>query len=369
LETGAQRTVVCAPGKRRKLLQLAGRAEVSNLALDISGVQFMADYKNVAIIGAGAWGTALGCALARSDHNVTVWARSEHTVNEYNATGTNKKYLKDTILPSNMKFTCELSEATDSAELMLFVVPAQSTRDIATRIALHIQHTMPVIACAKGIEQGTLKLQSDILSQTLPGCLIGALSGPSFAMDVARGLPTAVALGMDDLEAATDISSALSSQHLRVYSSNDLIGIQLGGSLKNVLALAVGIARGSGMGASAEAALITRGYAEISRIATQLNAKSETLNGLSGLGDLVLTCSSTLSRNFSYGIAIGRNDDISGLKLVEGLHTLPVILEIAKQNNIECPIMESTAKVLLGQLSKEEAFLALMNRPVKPEFA
>jgi glycerol-3-phosphate dehydrogenase (NAD(P)+) len=206
-----------------------------------------------------------------------------------------------------------------------------------------------------------------VIDARLPDHVVGVLSGPSFAADVVRGLPTALTLALPDPARAQSLAQALSGDAIRLYASDDIVGVQIGGSLKNVMAIAVGICRGGGMGASAEAALITRGYAELVRLGVAMGARAETLMGLSGLGDLVLTCSSELSRNFSYGIAVGRGQDVTGLKLAEGVHTVSIANEIAARHSISCPVMQTADLVLSGKLSAEEARTALMSRPIKAE--
>ena len=327
----------------------------------------MADYSKIAVLGAGAWGTALAAAFSRGGHDVRLWGRDEAVIGEIRIAHSNTTYIPGANLPETLVATTDLRTALSCADIVLFVTPAQSTRALAMLVKGDLPAGVPLIACAKGIEKGTGELQTETLGEILPGHPVGALSGPSFAADVARGLPTAVVLAMDDEIEARRIASALSSGYLRLYASDDVRGVQIGGALKNVIAIAVGICRGGKLGASAEAALVARGYAEIQRVGAALGMKAETLNGLSGLGDLFLTCSSTLSRNFSYGIAIGEGRDLTGMKLAEGVHTVGIACEIARKHGIDVPICETAQAILSGRISVREAQAALMARPVKSE--
>jgi glycerol-3-phosphate dehydrogenase (NAD(P)+) len=324
-------------------------------------------YHNITVIGAGAWGTALAAVQARNGHRVRIWSRRGELVDQINGQHENLHYLPGIRLPAEIEATADIYHALAGSDIVLLAAPAQTTRSIVGEIARHLRRPVPMICCAKGIARETGQLQTEILKSQLPECIAGVLSGPSFADDVARGLPTAVVLAAPDQSVAQDIAAALSSRSLRLYASGDPVGVQLGGALKNVMAIAVGICRGGGLGASAEAALTTRGYAEIARLAIALGGRPETLTGLSGLGDLILTCSSTMSRNFSYGIAVGRGEDVSNSTLAEGVHTIAIANRIARERNIDCPIMEVTEAVLDARLSLHEALQQLMNRPVRAE--
>lgn len=319
------------------------------------------------ILGSGAWGTALAAALDRQDHDVRMWGRNAATCEEISLAHTNTAYLGDTRLPDTLKATTDMAQALEHAEIVLFVAPAQSTGEVAGQAAAHLPQNAVLIACAKGIDNKTGQTQGEVITDKLPDHVVGVLSGPSFAADVVRGLPTALTLALPEQEMAQSMAQDLSGDAIRLYASDDTIGAQIGGSLKNVMAIAVGICRGGGMGASAEAALITRGYAELVRLGVAMGARAETLMGLSGLGDLVLTCSSELSRNFSYGIAVGRGQDVSGLKLAEGVHTVAIANEIAARHAISCPVMQMAGLVLSGKLSADEARTTLMSRPIKAE--
>ena len=319
------------------------------------------------ILGSGAWGTALAAAFVKQGHDVRMWGRNAGTCDEISRLHTNRAYLGDARLPDTLRAAPDMADALDNAEIVLFVAPAQSTGEVARQAAAHLPAGVVLIACAKGIDNRSGQTQGEVIAGQLPDHVVGVLSGPSFAADVVRGLPTALTLAMPEQEMARSLAQDLSGDAIRLYASDDTLGVQIGGSLKNVMAIAVGICRGGGMGASAEAALITRGYAELVRLGVAMGARAETLMGLSGLGDLVLTCSSELSRNFTYGIAVGRGQDVSGLKLAEGVHTVSIANEIAARHKISCPVMQTAGLVLAGQMSAEEARAALMSRPIKAE--
>ncbi|MEQ8738639.1 MAG: NAD(P)H-dependent glycerol-3-phosphate dehydrogenase [Hoeflea sp.] len=321
----------------------------------------------ISVLGAGAWGTALAGAFSRQGHEVKLWGRNAKTCDEINRDRTNTAYLDESVLPDELWASADLSSVLKDAEIVLFAAPAQSTGEVAAQAVGLIEKNSALIACSKGIDNRTGQMQSEVMAERLPDHAIGVLSGPSFAADVVRGLPTAVTLAMPELDAAKRLASQMSGDAVRIYASDDVMGVQVGGSLKNVMAIAVGICRGGGMGASAEAALITRGYAELARLGEAMGARTETMMGLSGLGDLVLTCSSELSRNFAYGIAVGSGRDVSGLKLAEGVYTVSIANRIAARHGIDCPVMHTAGEVLAGRMSAEEARFALMSRPVRTE--
>lgn len=321
----------------------------------------------ISILGAGAWGTALAAAFTLQGHTVRLWGRSSEVCDEINRHHTNRAYLDTASLPEGLSASTDMSAVLSDAETVLFVSPAQTTGEIAAGAAQSLPPGATVVACAKGIDNQTGRMQSELIADHLPGHPIGVLSGPSFAADVVRGLPTAVTLAMADLDLAQALAQSLSGGAVRIYASDDVIGVQIGGSLKNVMAIAVGICRGGRMGASAEAALVTRGYAELVRLGVAMGARAETLMGLSGLGDLVLTCSSELSRNFAYGIAVGSGRDVTDLKLAEGVHTVAIANTLAAQHQIVCPVMQTAGEVLAGRMSADEARIALMSRPLRVE--
>src|SRR6266446_2186533 len=262
----------------------------------------MSPYKSVGIIGAGAWGTALAGVAARAGRDVVLYVRSSAT--EIAATRSNPK-LPGVKLEASVKVTDDTAVAA-AADIVLIATPAQNLRDAVAALAPHLAAAKPVIACAKGIERGTHKFMTEVIAETAINAIPAILSGPSFAQDVARGLPTAVTLATSEQKLAAALASALGSPAFRPYHSTDVRGVEFGGAAKNVLAIGAGVVTGRGLGASAAAALITRGFAELFRFGKALGARPETLTGLSGLGDLILTCSGAQSRNFSLGIALGK---------------------------------------------------------------
>lgn len=327
----------------------------------------LATARNIAVLGAGAWGTALAnAAAARAGRHVVLWARDPAHVAEMTREHENRRRLPGVPLSENVAPQADLAAAVAGAQIVLAVAPAQAMRDLATRLNGLIATDVPVVVCAKGIERGTDLLMSDVMAHCLPGQPAAILSGPSFADDVARGLPTAVTLAAFDEALATSLASALGTQTLRLYHSTDVRGVEIGGAAKNVLAIACGIASGRGLGASAGAALIARGFAELSRFAVSRGARAETLMGLSGLGDLVLTCSSAQSRNFSFGLALGRGEKAPE-KLAEGALTAPVLLELAEASRIDMPIARAVADILSGAISVDQAIGILLARPQKAE--
>jgi glycerol-3-phosphate dehydrogenase (NAD(P)+) len=255
-------------------------------------------------------------------------------------------------------------------DIILAVVPAQALRGLCENLVDRVAPGVPIVVCAKGIEQGTGRLMSEIVEELLPGQPPAVLSGPSFAGDVSRGLPTAVTLAANEVTRAAELAAALSAPGFRVYHSTDVRGVEIGGAAKNVLAIACGIAAGRGLGASAGAALVARGFAELSRFGKACGAEAETLMGLSGLGDLVLTCNSAQSRNYSLGLALGRGESPASAtqgKLVEGVFTAAILVTMAQAHGVEMPIAASVDAVLSGRLGIDGAIEALLARPQRPE--
>jgi glycerol-3-phosphate dehydrogenase (NAD(P)+) len=254
-----------------------------------------------------------------------------------------------------------------NADAILLVTPAQSLRQASAGLASLLANNIPVIVCAKGIERGTNKFMTEIVADTLPHAMPAILSGPSFASDVARGLPTAVTLAAYDATLATALVHALGSDTFRPYHTTDVRGVEIGGAAKNVLAIAAGIVEGKKLGASALAALTTRGFAELMRLGLAYGAKPETIAGLSGLGDLVLSCASAQSRNFAFGMALGRGEKPSSEKLSEGQFTAPVLIDLARQKNVDMPVASAVAAILGGAVTVNEAIEMLLTRPFKAE--
>lgn len=325
----------------------------------------MLTYQNISVIGAGAWGTALANAAARAGRNVTLYARDPAAAEKISRTRENPR-LPNIQLATSVAVTSDLKQAA-AADALLLVTPAQSLREAATSLAPYLTTNTPAIVCAKGIERGTHQFMTEIIAKVLPQAVPAILSGPSFDVDVARGLPTAVTLAASDEAIATALVHALGSDTFRPYHSTDVRGVEIGGAAKNVLAIAAGIVVGKQLGASAQAALTTRGFAELVRLGRACGARPETISGLSGLGDLLLSCSSPQSRNFSYGIALGRGEPPPQGKLAEGEFTAPVLVELARRKNVEMPIASAVAAVLGGALTINEAIEMLLTRPFKAE--
>ena len=321
----------------------------------------------ITVLGGGAWGTALAVTLARAGRDVTLWARDTETVAAINGSATNPRYLPGIRLDPSPAATGDLGEALDSAECLLLVVPAQATRAMFAELGGRLAKDTPVVLCAKGIERSSGKLLSEVAAELLPNNPVAALSGPSFATDVAKGLPTAVTVAANEATLAAQLATAFSSDRFRCYSSVDLTGVEIGGALKNVLAIAAGAVSGAGLGASAEAAMVTRGFVELRRIGAAYGAQPDTLMGLSGLGDLILSCGSAQSRNFAYGQALGRGEALEGRPLAEGVATAAIAAEIAVSRHIEAPIVRAVDAVLKGKISIADAVAVLLSRPLKSE--
>jgi glycerol-3-phosphate dehydrogenase (NAD(P)+) len=324
--------------------------------------------QRIAVLGGGAWGTALALTCARAGRDVMLWEFDAGNA-EHLATRRESRFLPGVRLEDNIKVTRALAEASRS-DAILLVVPAQAMRSMIKSLAQTMAAGTPLIACAKGIEHGSHKFMTEIIAECAPNATPAILSGPSFAADVACGLPTAVTLAAADGEIAQALAQAIASASFRPYHSTDVRGVEIGGATKNVLAIAAGIVTGRGLGASASAALTTRGFAELVRFGKAYGAKPETMTGLSGLGDLILTCSSPQSRNFSFGVALGKGEKPDGAahgKLAEGAFTAPVLLEMAAEKNIEMPISAAVAALLAETLSVDEAIGSLLTRPIKSE--
>jgi glycerol-3-phosphate dehydrogenase (NAD(P)+) len=324
--------------------------------------------QKISVLGGGAWGTALAQTCARAGRDVALWEHEADNA-ESLASKRESRFLPGVRLDDKIKVTRALGEAS-RADAILLAVPAQAMRSVVKSLAQTTGDGMPLVACAKGIEAGTHKFMTEVIAECAPRALPGILSGPSFAIDVARGLPTAVTVAISDESVARDLAHAMNTGTFRPYHATDVRGVELGGATKNVLAIAAGIVMGKGLGASALAALTTRGFAELVRFGRAFGAKTETMMGLSGLGDLILTCSTPQSRNFSFGVALGKGEKPDGAahgKLAEGAFTAPVLLEMAREKNIEMPIAAAVAAILAGKLSVDAAIESLMTRPLKAE--
>ena len=320
----------------------------------------------VAVVGAGAWGTALANVAAEASGGpVVLLGRDAGYMAEIDRTRENAARLLGAPLHPGVRPTADRA-GLRGAEVVLLVVPTQTLRSVAADIAPHLESAAAVVACCKGVERGTRALPHDVLAEALPGRPAALLSGPSFAEDVAHGLPTAVTLACADEALAGRIAATLATRSFRPYRSSDVVGVALGGAAKNVLAIAAGVVEGRGLGASAVAALIARGFAELARLGAALGARPETLAGLSGLGDLVLTATSQKSRNFSFGLAIGRGEPPAA-KLAEGAATAEALAALAAERGVEMPISAAVAEVVAGRMSVAEAIDNLLARPLKAE--
>jgi len=321
----------------------------------------------IAVLGAGAWGTALAASFARAGQDCLLWGRGAQTVAAINERQRNPNYLGDIALPADLKATTDAGAALAGAQTIVLAVPAQTLRAfLADNLAKTEPHSL-FVSTAKGIDRESGRTMSEIIDDIAGPERSAVLSGPSFAADVAAGLPTAVTVAAHDLGVAKALAETLSSRTLRCYASDDLMGVELGGALKNVLAIAAGIVHGSNLGASAVAALTTRGFAELQRVAAALGGKPETLAGLSGLGDLILSCGSEKSRNFAYGAALARGEDLSNRPLAEGVFTASVAAKLARDHGLDAPIISAVDAILDGRITVLEAMDGLMSRPLKTE--
>ena len=315
----------------------------------------------IGVIGAGAFGTALAIALARDGRQVALWARDVGDT----ATTRRSPKLPDVALPDAIQVTDEMSDLSES-EAVLLAVPAQTLRDVLTAHA-GILRDQALVACCKGIDLETLTGPVATIARTLPGAVPAILTGPSFAADIARGLPTALTLACADDAAGQRLQALVSTGTLRVYRTTDTVGAELGGALKNVIAIACGVAIGAGLGDSARAALMTRGFAEMQRLAEALGAAPQTLTGLSGLGDLALTCTSSLSRNYRFGLALGAGTPIDPQMTVEGAATSRAVTRLGQARGIDLPVCAIVAALTDRRISVESALQTLLSRPLKEE--
>ncbi len=328
-------------------------------------------FKTAGVIGAGAWGTALAQVAGWAGLDVLLQAREPEVVESIRARRVNEAFLPDIVLDDHVSVTDQLADL-GGCDLILAVPPAQHMRSTLAAFAAHHRPGVPVILCSKGIERGSLKLMTDVLAETLPAAPAAVLSGPSFAGEVARGLPSAVTLACADGTLGEELMWTLSAPGFRPYLATDLIGAEVGGAIKNVLAIACGMAEGRGLGRSAHAALITRGFAEMTRMGVALGGQAETVAGLCGLGDLVLTCSSPQSRNMSLGLALGQGQTVkqalAGKRSVaEGYESAPAVRELAARMGVDMPISLAVAALLNGETTVEAVIDNLLSRPLKAE--
>jgi glycerol-3-phosphate dehydrogenase (NAD(P)+) len=325
-------------------------------------------FETLAVVGGGAWGTALAQVAAAGGRETLLWALEDDVVTAVNRIHENPVYLKGQKLEPSIRATSNFSDLRD-ADAWLVVTPAQHMRAVLGRSPCP---NMPLLLCAKGIEEGSGKLLHEVAREVCPTSPVAVLSGPTFAHEVAAGLPTAVTLACEDRELGEALRERINLQHFRTYYTDDVAGAEVGGAVKNVLAIACGIAEGKQLGQNARAALIARGFAEMIRFGVEMGGRRETLAGLSGLGDLVLTCSSTSSRNFSLGKAIGEGRKVADLMkdrrtVAEGAHTAPVLHSIAVERGIDMPLVAAVAELLSGKIGIDELLATMLSRPPRDE--
>ncbi len=331
--------------------------------------------ERVGIIGAGSWGTSLAVILARQGKHVVLWTRRESLADEIRTSRLNRVYLDGIHLPEDVHVTSMLPEAIERQDMLVFAVPTQSLRQVAQKAAPYVEAGQVLVSVAKGIENGTLMLTSDVLSDTMPPEVsgrIGVLYGPSHAEEVARCIPAAVVAAAREPSTASVIQQSFMTSRLRVYVNADIIGVQVGGSVKNVMAIAAGISDGVGFGDNTRAAIVTRGISEIRRLGVAMGARPETFSGLSGIGDLVVTCMSKLSRNRYVGEQIGKGRSIDDVQkemsmVAEGVRTTTSIVELARRHRVEMPISEAVNAILFKGKKPLDAVSELMEREAKQE--
>ena len=326
------------------------------------------DFRTIGVVGAGAYGAALALAATRAGREVLLWARDEATIAAIEQTRQAPR-LPDIQLPATILATASLS-ALVASDAIVVTVPTQSLRQVCEALARVLPAGKPVISAAKGIEQTTGLFTTQVIAEACPGAVPAILSGPSFAADIGRGLPTAVTLAAENADLAQALAEALSSPAFRIYHSADPRGVEIGGAAKNVLAIAAGIAIGLGYGESARAALVARGFSELRRFGEAHGAQGETLMGLSGLGDVVLSCASAQSRNFAFGLALGQGRSVveaAGGKLAEGAFTASILARMAQSRGIEMPIAEAVAAIIAGTSGVRDAVTGLLARPLRAE--
>lgn len=328
-------------------------------------------YQKIGVIGAGAWGTALAQTLSKTGRDVTIWSFEPDCAEAINERHVNECYLDGVPLDPKLRATSDPADLAGS-DAILSVAPAQHTRATLAAFVPYIAANTPVLLCSKGIEISTRAFMADVLRDVMPDAIPAVLSGPSFAADVARGLPTAVTLACADETVGAALVEACAAPTFRPYLTDDVMGAEIGGAVKNVLAIVCGIVLGKELGRSAHAAIMTRGFAEMTRLGKALGARPETLTGLCGLGDLVLTCSSEMSRNMSCGLALGRGEKLEDilqgrLAVTEGVATAPALKLLAQQHGVDMPISFALAGILDGSISVDEAVVDLLSRDHRPE--
>lgn len=319
---------------------------------------------NVGLLGGGSWGTTVASLTARNA-NTVIWARNEKTVNEINEHRTNSKYLPGALLNRNLKASTSIEETVKNADLIIMGVPAQNFREVLKIAKPHIRPWIPIVSLAKGLELGTKKRMTEVIAEVMPGHPVGVLTGPNLAKEIHNGKAAAAVIAMVDEIIAKKLQGVFNSGLFRVYTNNDVIGCELGGALKNIMAIATGMGDGANAGDNTRAALITRGLSELTRLGTAMGGKRRTFSGLAGMGDLVATCSSNKSRNRHVGFQLGQGKNLNQIieemsEVAEGVKTAKVVMELAKDYNVHMPISEEVYKVLYEGNTVEDAFKGLL---------
>jgi glycerol-3-phosphate dehydrogenase (NAD(P)+) len=331
--------------------------------------------KRIAVIGAGSWGTALAMVAAHNQHDVRLWAREVEVADSIQAVHKNPYYLSDIVLPENIRATTSLEEALAGTHFVLIVVPSHAMREVVTRMRDYLSEDTVIVSATKGVENNSLMRMSEVISDVMRDRFaphIAVLSGPSFAREVAKGDPTAVAVASKDAHCIEEAQQDLSRNVFRIYTNDDVAGVEISGAVKNVVAIGAGVVRGLGLGTNTVAAIITRGLAEVTRLALALGAKPETMAGLAGLGDLVLTCTGELSRNRHVGVELGRGRKLAEIladmrEVAEGVKTTRAIYQLSRRMQVDMPITASIYELLYEDKTALEAANELMGRPLKRE--
>lgn len=328
--------------------------------------------KKVAVIGSGSWGTALAVMLQKHRHDVVIWSRRQDAVEQMQKERENKEYLPGVLLPEGLKFTAERENAVKDAEIIILSVPSKAVRQTAMDFAHHFKPNQVLVNVAKGLEENSLKRLSQVIQECVPQCQVCVLSGPSHAEEVAREIPTTCLIASENAETAKMVQGEFMNPRFRLYTNTDMVGVEMGAALKNVMALAAGISDGLGFGDNTKAAIMTRGIAEMSRLGIEMGGKLETFAGLSGIGDLIVTCTSMHSRNRRAGILLGQGkslaETLAEIKMVvEGVNTVEAAYTLAKEHNVEMPITNAIYEVLFQGKNAEQAVLDLMSRDGKAE--
>lgn len=323
--------------------------------------------EKMCVLGAGSWGSALALSLAKKGYDVSIWTLNEEQANKINKTKENIDYLPGILFPNNITVTTDLNEAIENSEIIVLAVPSQAIRSVCEKIKPHVKDNQILVDVAKGLEKGTGLRLSDVCKEELPNNPYVVLSGPSHAEEVSRDIPTTVVVASESLEIAQKVQEIFMSPKLRVYTNPDLVGVELGGALKNIIAFGAGICDGLGFGDNAKAALMTRGIREISRLGVAMGANVSTFSGLSGIGDLIVTCTSMHSRNRRAGILIGQGksleETLAEVKMVvEGITATEVAYDVAKKLNVDMPITNAIYSVLYGGMNPNEVVIELMMR-------